>query len=182
MSIGGEWILSQQNRIVFVMVDATITEVAGIGDGNLTVEVSKNGGAFVGGTGTDTEISDGWYSYLAAAVEADTIGPIAVKVDGAGAIQQNLEYIVKQRTSGCINFTYTVTDGSSGLPLEGVQVWVTTDAAGTNIIWTGVTDTLGIARDDADDLPCLDAGSYFFFKQLSGFTDDQASGDLEVVS
>lgn len=175
-----EWILNQQNRIAFVMVDAAGSEVAGIGDGNLTVQISKNGGAFAAGTGTDTEISNGWYSYLAAAAEADTIGPVAVKVTGAGAVQQNLEYVVKQRTSNAIEFTYTVTDVSTGGPIEGVDVWVTSDIGGVNIIWVGKTNTVGIAVDSNDEKPFLDAGNYYFWSQRTGYT--FTNPDLETVS
>lgn len=176
----GEWILNQANRIVFVMVDATGTEVAGIGDGNLTVEISKNGGAFAAGLGTDTEISDGWYSYLATAAEANTVGPVAVKVDGAGAVQQNLEYVVKQRNPGAIDFTYTLTDSVTTFPIEGVKVWITTDLAGNNVIWNGSTDALGIAQDDNGELPWLDAGTYYFWSQKTGYV--FSNPDTEIVS
>lgn len=175
-----EWILNQANRISFVMINAAGAEVAGIGDGNLTVEISKNGGAFVAGLGTNTEISDGWYSYLADTTEANTIGPVAVKVDGAGAIQQNLEYVVKQRNPGAIEFTYTVTDSVTTLPIEGVEVWITTDMAGLNVIWNGVTDASGIARDLDGYKPWLDAGTAYFWSQKTGYT--FTNPDTEIVS
>jgi hypothetical protein len=97
MAIPGDWAKDEQNRITFVMADAAGNEVAGIGDGNLTIEISKSGGAFVASAGTNTEIGDGWYTYLATANEADTVGTVSVKVDGAGAVQQNLEYVVQSR-------------------------------------------------------------------------------------
>lgn len=175
-----EWIPNQANRITFVMIDATGAEVSGIGDGNLTVEISKNGGAFVAGVGVNTEISDGWYSYLSTAAEANTIGPLSVKVTGAGAIQQNLEYVVKQRTPGAIAFTYTVTDSGTGLPIDGVEVWITTDVAGTNVIWNGHTNAFGIARDSNGYLPYLDAGTYYFWCQLANYT--FSNPDTEIVS
>jgi hypothetical protein len=181
MAIPGDWVQSQQNRITFVMIDGTGNEVSGIGDGNLTIEISKNGGAFVGGGGTDTEISDGWYTYLATAPEADTVGPVSVKVDGAGAIQQNLEYVVKQRTPNAVAYTYTVTRSDTGDPIPGAEIWVTTDIAGTNTIWRGTTDAFGVARDVDGNLPLLDPGTYYFWKQISGFTDDD-NPDTEVVS
>lgn len=173
------WIRNQANRIVFVMVDSNGSEVAGIGNGNLTVEISKNGSAFAPGAGTDTEVGDGWYSYLATAGEADTIGAIAVKVDGAGAVQQNLEYVVQQRNASCVSYTYTVTDGAN--PIDGAEIWITTDISGNNVIWNGTTDALGIARDENNNLPCLDAGTYYFWKQLGGYIDND-NPDTEVVS
>jgi hypothetical protein len=176
-----EWILNQQNRITFVMVDANSSEVAGIGDGNLTVQISKNGGAFNAAAGTDTEIGDGWYTYLATAGEANTIGPLSVTVTGAGAVQQNLEYVVKQRTPNALAFTYTVTSSTSGDPIPGVEIWITTDLAGTNSIWRGTTDAFGVARDTDGNLPYLDPGTVYVWKQVSGYVDDD-SPDTEVVS
>lgn len=175
------WTLNQQNRISFVMVDASFSEVSGIGDGNLTIEISKNGSAFIAASGTDTEIGNGWYSYISTAEESDTVGPVAVKVNGLGAIQQNLEYVVKQRTSNASARTYTVTDSVTGLPIEGVSIWITTDVLGNNIIWTGVTDTLGTARDTQNQLPYLDAGTYYIWKQYGGYIDDD-NPDTEVFS
>lgn len=176
-----EWKLNQQNRITFVMVDANGVEVAGIGDGNLTVEISKNGGAFAAAVGTDTEIGDGWYTYLGTAGEADTIGPVAVKVAGAGAVQQNLEYVVKQRNPNAVAYTYIVTSSAGGSPVAGLEIWVTTDVGGANVVWVGVTDASGVARDEGGNLPYLDPGTYYFWKQGAGYTDDD-NPDVEVVS
>lgn len=69
--------------------------------------------------------------------------------------------------SGAVLETVTVT--VSGLPRDGVEVWVTTDLAGLNVVANGVTDALG----EVDFL--LDAGTYFVWKQLAGvnFTNPQ---------
>lgn len=82
--------------------------------------------------------------------------------------------------AGCIEFTYTVTDAGTGLPIEGVDIDITTDVAGTNIIWCGTTDAFGVARDAYGNLPCLDAGTYYFWRQLGGYV--FANPDTEVVS
>lgn len=176
-----DWTFNQQNRIDFVMVDASNQEVAGLG-GGYVLQISKNGGAFVASAGIKAEISSGWYTYLATAAEADTVGPVAIRVTGAGAIQQNLEYVVKQRTPNAVPFTYIITNSTTLLPLPGAEVWITTDLAGANIIMTGLTtDAFGVARDVSGSLPYLDPGPYYFWKQISGFDDDQGP-DLEVVS
>lgn len=83
--------------------------------------------------------------------------------------------------AGAVAYTYTVTDSVTGLPIEGVEVWFSTDAAGTNIVWKGDTDAFGVARDVNGNLPQLDAGTYYVFKQYAGYTDDQGP-DTEVVS
>lgn len=176
----GTWSKDQQNLITFVMVDAANTEVPGLG-GTFTLEISKAGGAFVVGAGTKAEISDGWYRYLSTAAEADTIGPVSILVTAPGTVQQNLEYYIITRAAGAIAYTYVVTDSVTGFPIEGVEVWVSTDALGSNVIWAGTTDAAGIAKDDLDQLPWLDAGTYFFWKQRVGMIDDQ-NPDTEVVS
>src|SRR5512135_514906 len=158
-----EWKLNQRNRICFVMVDGNYTEVAGLGAA-INMFISKNGGAFAPCVGDISEISNGWYTYYATVAEADTIGPIAIRAIGAGTIQQNLEYVVQQRNSGCIPFTYTVTNSVTLLPVVNADVWVSTDAAGLHIVWSGITDAAGVARDIDGNLPCLDAGTYYFRK------------------
>jgi hypothetical protein len=50
-----------------------------------------------------------------------------------------------------------------GNPLDGVNVWISTDLAGANVIFNGFTDTFGKVT------PMLDAGDYFAWKQLAGF-------------
>ena len=175
-----EWKLNQQNRICFVMVDGNYTEVAGLG-AVFNLFISKNGGAFVPGVGVKTEISHGWYSYLTTAAEADTIGPVSIYLTGVGCIQQNLEYVVQQRNSGCKNFTYTVTNSITLLPIPSAEVWISTDLAATHVIWHGETDAAGIAYDIDGHLPCLDDGTYYFWKHEPGLIDDD-SPDVEVVS
>lgn len=82
--------------------------------------------------------------------------------------------------AGAIAFTYTVTDSVTGLPLDGVQVWFSTDAAGANVVWSGVTDAFGIARDVNLNLPRLNAGTYYVWRQLAGYV--FSDPDTEVVS
>lgn len=173
-------IRNQINRITFVMVDITLTEVPGLGAG-FVLEVSKNGGAFNPATGIlFGEISDGWYYYDLTAVECNTIGPLSVIVNGALCIQQNLLFVVMQYNMTAIAFTYTVTNTVTLLPIEGVQVWFATDLAGTNVVWAGDTDTFGVARDDNGNIPFLDPGTYYIFRQKVGFT--FIDPDVEIVS
>lgn len=168
------WKLSQQNQIVFVLVDGLGNEVSGLGT-NFVLQISKAGGAFANSAGTKAEIGGGWYSYLSTTAEANTVGALAIKITHAQIIQQNLEYVVEQRTPLAVPFTYTVTDDTTLLPLDSVCVTFTTDSSGNNIVWTGFTDSLGVARDVYGQLPRLDPGTYHVFKNLSGhvFAPDQ---------
>lgn len=179
-------IRNQINRICFVMVNANYTEVAGLG-ATVTAFISKNGGAFNAVTNAVAEIGNGWYTLLLTAAECDTIGPVAIYMPAVGtAIQQNTEYVVQQRNAGCLEFTYTVTNSVTLLPVEDADVWITTDLAGTHVIWHGLTDIAGIARDDDGNLPCLDGSpaiprTYYFWKNEPGLIDDD-NPDVEVVS
>lgn len=171
--------LNQANLIKFVMVDATYTEVAGLGN-TFTYVISKNTAAPVPGIGVKTETGLGGYTILLPATECDTVGSIIIHVSGVGCIQQNLVYNIQQATPNCIDFTYTVTDIVTGLPIQGVEIDISTDIAGANIIWCGNTDAFGVARDSNGDLPCLDAGTVYFWRHKPGYT--FVNPDAEVVS
>ena len=180
MVIGaGVWELDDVNIITFVLVDAANAEVTGLG-GTFTLEVSKNGGAFVGSAGAKSEISDGWYMYVATAGEADTVGSVSIFVTGVGAVQQNLEYVVEYRNIEAIEFQYTVTNAISGDPLSGVRVWFTTDISGSNVVWQGLTDAFGVARNEFGVLPRLDPGTWYVWRNKIGF--DFADPDTEVIT
>lgn len=63
---------------------------------------------------------------------------------------------------GSTAITVTINDGVN--PLDGVDVWLTTDVAGTDTIARGNTDALGNITF------MLDAGTYYVWKQLAGYT------------
>ena len=81
--------------------------------------------------------------------------------------------------AGSTEYTYTVVNSVTSAPLDGVEVWISTDLAGTNIIWAGDTDALGVARDVLGQKPFLDPGSYFFWRSLAGYS--FPNPDTEVV-
>lgn len=75
--------------------------------------------------------------------------------------------------SGAITFTYTVTtDGST--PIPDVDVWVTSDSAGTQILASGRTNQSGVATF------YLDAGTVYIWCQKSGY--NFSNPDTEVVA
>jgi hypothetical protein len=72
--------------------------------------------------------------------------------------------------AGAISTTITVKT-TGGDPLDGAAVWITTDAAGTNVIAGKLyTNASGVVTF------MLDAGTYYVWRQLSGynFTNPQA--------
>jgi hypothetical protein len=81
---------------------------------------------------------------------------------------------------GAIEFTYTVINNATSNPLDGATVQISTDLAGSNIIWSGVTDAFGVARTLAGIKPFLDPGTYYFWVQKSGYA--FTNPDTETVS
>lgn len=63
--------------------------------------------------------------------------------------------------SGANAETITITDGTS--PLDGVNVWATTDSAGVNIVASGYTNASGEVTF------MLDSGTYYVWQQLAGY-------------
>ncbi len=85
--------LAELQLVDFVLIDSDGEMVPGLGS-SFTVELSKNGADFIPATGVKDEIGSGWYSYQLTVAETETAGPLALKVSGAGTIQQNLIYQV----------------------------------------------------------------------------------------
>lgn len=175
----GTWKKNQPNTILFVLVDVDGDEVVGLG-GGFNVQISKAGAPFESGAGSQDEVGSGWYRYVSTAAEANTSGPVAVIVSAPGTVQQNLEYVVEDRVVTAVAFTYTITSSAGGLPIEGVYVAISTDANGGNVVWTGHTDAFGVARDRNGNLPRLDPGTYYIFRQRAGFVFDDP--DMETIA
>ena len=76
--------------------------------------------------------------------------------------------------SGSIEWEYTLTSTVGGTPITDANVWVTTDLAGANVVASGTTDAFGKIKF------YLDAGTYYVWRQKSGFNFDNP--DVEVVS
>ena len=71
--------------------------------------------------------------------------------------------------AGATATSYTVnsTGASGGTGLQGVYVWATTDAAGTNVVANETTNSSGVVTF------YLDSGStYYIWKRLDGYTFD----------
>jgi hypothetical protein len=158
--------LTQQDR--FTGVDTVVWD----GTQNPTVEVDN--------TGTYTRILTGadfqQYQYFA---YAEYTGAVALDLDhvvGAFGAAGVVQFPV-----GAIPFTYTVNDSITGDPIPDFDVWITTDLAGSNVIWRGNTDTFGVARDVTNNLPWLSAGTYYVWKSKAGYAPD-AYPDTEVVA
>jgi len=76
--------------------------------------------------------------------------------------------------AGAISHSYTLTDADDGTPIDGAEVWVTTDAAGVDVVASGSTNSFGVVTF------MLDAGTYYFWRKCSGYNFNNP--DLETVS
>jgi len=107
--------LSRAQLIAFILQDTDGIEVTELA-GTFSVAISKDGSAFAAGSGVKAEIGSGWYSYELTAAETDTPGPLAIKVTGAGADQQNLLYQVFRIRVGIASWCEHPDDGKRQRP------------------------------------------------------------------
>jgi hypothetical protein len=76
---------------------------------------------------------------------------------------------------GTIPWKYTVTDADTGTPINGVLVWVTTDAAGTNLIASGTTNSSGEVTFNLDT-----AATIYVWRSCAGY--NFTNPDIEAVT
>jgi hypothetical protein len=178
MLSAGIWRKSQPNTILFVLVDDVGAEVVGLGSG-FTLQIRKIGGSFQNGAGTKSEVGLGWYQYVSTAAEASISGPVAIVVTAAGVVQQNLEYVVEDRVVNAVAFAYTLTLSDNITPISNVNVSFSVSTNPAESVWSGITDSFGVARDLYGNLPRLNPGSYYIFSNKPGYIFET---DLEAVS
>lgn len=169
--------------IAFFMVDGFdhITGKTGL---TITLTVSKNGAAFGAVSGAVSELTNGWYSWAGNATDRNTLGSLAVHATGTGAdpldfMVEILSYdpivfgaTVQTLGAGSVATVFTINDGSN--PIDGVDVWVSSDSAGSNVIARGFTNALGLVT------LMLDPGTYYTWKTKAGYTFENPS-TLTVV-
>ena len=71
-------------KIPLLMVAASDDKTAVTG-ATVTVQISKNGGAFAGTTNPASELSNGWYVVTLTALETGTAGPLIVRATATSA-------------------------------------------------------------------------------------------------
>jgi hypothetical protein len=93
--------------------------------------------------------------------------PPTAGTPAAGSVDDHLDDLVAfTPAAGAIEVTDIVVN-SGGSPLEGAELWITTDSAGSNVVWSGVTESNGNPKDSAGNNPWLDAGTYHIWVQHS---------------
>lgn len=153
--------------------------------GNVPVDVS----AIQSGLATGTNVSDAQTAIISAvnAATPDIDFPTAVEIrqemDGnstqLAAILEDTGTTIPglinaDSGAGAISHSYTLTDADDGTPIDGAEVWVTTDAAGVDVVASGSTNSFGVVTF------MLDAGAYYFWRKCSGYNFNNP--DLETVS
>ena len=171
------WQPNQQNLIGFVMIDSSGNELAGrVCSGT----ISKNGAAANALAGAFTEISGmvGHYTYLSTVGEADTVGIVNVQVSAAGAVRQNMEYTVLQRTPNGVPFDPASTGNgyqvvtAGGVPIEGVDIIIRAqNNINAVIVASGQTNVNGYIRDIYGNIPLVEPGvDYYVWRYKAGYT------------
>jgi hypothetical protein len=109
------------------------------------------------------ETLTGWYKAYADDDGGDVAASGWINMSDANPIVVENMTANSTTGAGAINYEHSVTDDEDA-PLDGVEVWVTTDEVGTNVVaGTKSTDALGKVTF------MLDAGTYYFWHQLSGY-------------
>jgi len=113
-------------------------------------------------TGT-AQTGDSYAVVTNATYGLDKLARTGADSDTLETLSDQLDLISGSAGSGALAVTVTVNDENS-LPLDGVECWITTDSAGTNVVaGTLSTDALGVVTF------MLDAGAYYLWRQLSGY-------------
>lgn len=68
-----------------ILLVSTADDKTAVTSATVTVQLSKNGGAFAASTNSASEISNGWYVLTLTATETNTAGPLLVRATATGA-------------------------------------------------------------------------------------------------
>jgi hypothetical protein len=137
-------------------------DVSGLATAANQTTILSRLGAFTG-SGVNTVL--GFFKALlskTADTPSDVGGTFSPAADSTEAISEVLALVGGEAGSGAI--AWTIECQVAGTPIEGVEVWVTTDEDGANVIaGTLITDSAG----EVDFM--LDAGTYYAWRQLGGY-------------
>ena len=166
-------------------IDAQLAAIAAYIDTEVAAIKAKtdNLPASPAATGSAMTLADN--AIAAAKLAADAVAEIADGVwdeaqsghVAAGTFGKYLDAQVSSRQTlgpGAITFTYTLTDSATGDPIADADVWATTDAAGTNVVARGTTNSSGQIAF------YLDAGTIYIWRAKDGWS--FANPDAETVA
>lgn len=147
---------------------------------NLDTKVSEAGGgsvpsaAEIAAAVRDVDNGSPAAGSLGAGVQAagNAGDPMSVNLssgDYTGSQAGAVIWAIKAKTdtmggAGSVAWTWPVINSTTRLPISGVKVWITTDAAGNNVIATGTTDQYGNATFQTD------AGRVYVWSSKTGYS------------
>jgi hypothetical protein len=155
------------------------------------LEVNLGGGNYDEATDSNEALADKMVAGVTVSdIDAAAQQDIADAMDlapagpaGVGSVDDKLDTLILccgyVPGPGALPRTYTVYRAGTAIPEAGVQVRISTDLLGANIVWAGITDAFGVARDLAGNLPILDPGTWYFWDTKTGWT-PTAWPDTEV--
>jgi len=147
-------------------------------------KISKNEGDFANTTNDFAHEGNGVYSLVLSATEMTAARIVITIIDSATKAWEDQCIMIETYANtsaqhsginipiaGALEITYTVKedDEDTGDPIDGVEVWITTDEEGANVIWSGTTNASGILLESGGSKPWLDAGTYYFWRKKSGY-------------
>lgn len=71
-------------RIPVLMV-SSVDDKTTVAAATVTIQISKNGGAFATCAGSVVEVANGWYYVSLTGTETNTVGPLLVRATATGA-------------------------------------------------------------------------------------------------
>lgn len=136
---------------------------------NITAKWAKDGADAVNlttPTVTENTAIAGLYRVSVSSVEANcttgTISGTSITADVI-IIPKTYDFEAAEAGYGALTYVHTITDVDTTDPIAQVDVWVTTDEAGTNTIASGTTSDIGKVTFYLDD------GTYYLWSSKSGY-------------
>lgn len=166
--------------IVFVLVDATDDETAEelLTVGSITVEISKNGGAFAAAQNTPAEISDGFYKVALTADETNTDGPLAFRAVLTGTTNEFRDIYYVETTAS--SFAATLSEAEREALAEVVLTYSADDAYDSTYGQAQITDGQAVNMRRLAGLLAMFGG--VVAPTAGGFTIKLRSGDATLAT
>jgi hypothetical protein len=158
-----EWQPNSSNTVNFQLVDTSNDPVTGIGAAFMFSLIVPETSVFTDGVGTKSELGLGWYRYVSTPAESATRGEVLVAASGVGTTQQNLTYQIGDVVAGLGSVQHTINVQVGGTNIDGAEVWITSDIAGTKLVAGTLTTN---AQGNVNFW--LDGGTYYVWVQAAG--------------
>lgn len=152
-------------------------QIDGVGGGGGDATEAKQDTIIAYVDSLETRLTDTRAGYLDSVPDIESqVNTLASRLTATRAgYLDNLTYLdaaissIPGAAAGAIEVTDLVIDDGSN-PIEGAEVWITTDSGGSSQVWYGVTNAAGVPKDVGDNNPWLDAGTYYVWVQKVNYS------------